>query len=412
MKQLVTFFSGLMVLLLVGCAQVPYTAEVLPSDIQITASTTELKQLPIAIYIPQSKIDFGYRVRNTQQTIGLGEVYKSAFNAYGKALFKDVIFIDSRSYQTDGRKFSLYIALYPRWKYHEGGGQITTEYRVRSGNGQLIYEDEHVQHEKQTSAAGNLPLAYSNASIRTAQYILSKIANDIQPTETSFPAIGYAASFSPEQISKIHRPYWLLAGAALNKRGHLLARWRDYNHCVKLETEIDNDPVPLEIVASERILDLTVLKVNRELDYYLGFSQSNKVTIGEPLLMPGFTYSWDDDIVKLQYAFGNIYDSSGLKGSKEVLQYSTTVEPSDSGGPLLNSKASMLGFNAGRYANLSYLVRKDYLPNNVYFGVQIGTVKQFLSNNDISYSKASSNLTGLELSEIASKVTLPIKCYQ
>ncbi|MFT5646380.1 MAG: S1-C subfamily serine protease [Aureispira sp.] len=155
-----------------------------------------------------------------------------------------------------------------------------------------------------------------------------------------------------------------------------------------------NTPFKLDVVAVDRQLDLALLKINTKL-----------ITFETPPYSIGKSKTLDQasDIFALGYPMkstmgneikvttGIINSTSGFKGSISEFQISASVQPGNSGGPLLDKDGNIVGVVSAKIKskevdNVGYAIKSDYLT---FFLEQIG---------DIEFKKEAEQLEETDLS--------------
>jgi S1-C subfamily serine protease len=173
-------------------------------------------------------------------------------------------------------------------------------------------------------------------------------------------------------------------GFLVNKEGYVVTNF----HVIDGAKEITvkgikgdyNTPFQLDVVAVDRQLDLALLKINTKL-----------ITFDEPPYAIGNSKAVDQaaDIFALGYPMkstmgteikvttGIVNSASGYKGSISEFQISASVQPGNSGGPLLDKDGNIVGVVSAKIKskevdNVGYAVKSDYLT---FFLEQIGDIE-------------------------------------
>ncbi|BDS10290.1 S1C family serine protease [Aureispira anguillae] len=162
-----------------------------------------------------------------------------------------------------------------------------------------------------------------------------------------------------------------------------------------------NTPFQLEVVAVDRQLDLALLKINTKLitfeapPYSIGNSKSinqasDVFTLGYPMKSTMGN--------EIKVTTGIINSTSGYKGSISEFQISASVQPGNSGGPLLDQYGNIVGVVSAKIKskevdNVGYAIKSDYLT---FFLEQIG---------NIEFKKENKKLKEIDLSSQVKKTS-------
>ncbi|WP_328969655.1 S1C family serine protease [Streptomyces sp. NBC_00239] len=118
----------------------------------------------------------------------------------------------------------------------------------------------------------------------------------------------------------------------------------------------DGDPVPARLLGSDPCEDLAVLEITTPQDGLkdLEFGESGKVEAGDVVAALGYPRSFaDQGTTKVVFTSGVVQSpdvaaapSLSLPELPSTIQHSATVNPGNSGGPLLNGNAEIVGINS------------------------------------------------------------------
>lgn len=155
-------------------------------------------------------------------------------------------------------------------------------------------------------------------------------------------------------------------------------------------------PIQLDIVSIDRQLDLALLKVKTELvsfetpPYFIrsskGLSQASDIfVLGYPMKSTMGN--------EIKVTSGIVNSISGYKGSISEFQISASVQPGNSGGPLLDKYGNIVGVVSAKIKseeidNVGYAIKSDYLT---FFLEQVGDIK--FKQEDIKSDNTETNLS-------------------
>ncbi len=173
--------------------------------------------------------------------------------------------------------------------------------------------------------------------------------------------------------------------------------------------------LPGRVSATDRRRDLAVLTVPAEIGPALTFRDAPLVRRGEGVVTYGFPLS---GLLSSEPTLttGNINALAGLRDNPTNFQISAPVQPGNSGGPLLDSQANVIGvivskLNAARIAELT----GGDIPQNVNFAVKGAEALAFLRANGVQPRTAGStgaDKRAFEIGDIANPSTVAIQCFR
>ena len=139
-----------------------------------------------------------------------------------------------------------------------------------------------------------------------------------------------------------------------------------------------------KVIRFDNDLDLALLEVNGIKSIPpVGLADSDEVMVGDPVLAIGHPESgglWSLTSGRIGSVIKN---QSGIKG-KHVFQTETSLNRGNSGGPLLNGNAEMVGVNT----NIARVSNDGLAITGINFAVQSNVVKDWLQRGGFSISKA------------------------
>jgi len=103
---------------------------------------------------------------------------------------------------------------------------------------------------------------------------------------------------------------------------------------------------------------------------------------------------------------GIISSIGGLRGDLRMFQISTPVQPGNSGGPLLNDQAEVVGVVAGSLNGIT-MMKQGIIPQNVNYAVKINNICNLIDNYNLNsglvWSLYGSSLSAADVMDIAKK---------
>ncbi len=129
--------------------------------------------------------------------------------------------------------------------------------------------------------------------------------------------------------------------------------------------------------------DIAILETAEGNNTYLKLSPTDDIKTGEKVYAIGSPTSSDHRVYDFNFTEGIInnitfeeINSANMKISSNVIVHSASLNPGNSGGPLLNSKGEVIGINA---------FVKSGRANNLFFAIHLSELVKVLDENSITY---------------------------
>ncbi|MDQ3412348.1 MAG: trypsin-like peptidase domain-containing protein, partial [Chloroflexota bacterium] len=203
-------------------------------------------------------------------------------------------------------------------------------------------------------------------------------------------------------------------GFVIDEQGHIVTNQHVVAGGDRLEVIFsDGEKRPAELVGTDRLSDLAVVRVDGELPAVVEFGDSESLQVGQPILAIGsplgeFTGTVTDGIISaLNRDFPRQSDSVGLAEYNNLIQHNAAINPGNSGGPLFDLAGNVVGVNT-----LGIPVSPDGAPvQGLFFAIPSNSVARIASQL-IEYGRAIYPYFGAtpgEISpELAAEFDLPV----
>jgi S1-C subfamily serine protease len=226
---------------------------------------------------------------------------------------------------------------------------------------------------------------------------------------------GAAAKAQPEGAAKPSvRRSSSGSGIVITRQGHILTNQHVVNDCDAYEV-IDDASRRLKaaLQAADSARDLALLVVQEEFPVAASLRQDIAPRLGESVSVVGYP------LVSVlgtrpSVGFGHVSSTVGVRGNPAQMQISVPVQRGNSGGPVLDQSANVIGVVVSKLDAFKLAQRTGDIPQNVNFAIRGEVVRAFLQAHGVPFS-ASADGTKLENTDIASRgaaVTVRVRCIR
>lgn len=141
------------------------------------------------------------------------------------------------------------------------------------------------------------------------------------------------------------------SGVCVSEGGFILTNSHVINGCSSITLYLSNgDRASGKIIFEDTVSDLAIVKSNKSLPY-LAIGSSDELSVGEDILAVGtplslsLTHTFTKGIVSALNRTLKVSSSSGEGYMQNLIQHDASLNPGNSGGPLLNSMGEVVGIN-------------------------------------------------------------------
>ncbi len=183
--------------------------------------------------------------------------------------------------------------------------------------------------------------------------------------------------------------------------------------CLQLTARLDGRQVPAHLVRHDRHNDLALLRVETGDDPvpFVRFRAAPSIRAGEDVLVAGYPLQ---DLLQngLNVTVGNVSALVGFGGNTARLQMTAPVQPGNSGGPLLDRGAHLVGVVVSRLQAGSSA--DEAIPQNVNFAVHGAVARLFLEaeGQRVEDAQTTAALPVGDVTDQARAFTFQVQCTQ
>lgn len=167
-----------------------------------------------------------------------------------------------------------------------------------------------------------------------------------------------------------------------------------------------------KLIASDRSNDLALIAVDLEVTSPPAIRTDSEVMLGETVTVYGYP------LQKVLATSGNlvqgvISELSGRDNNGSQFQLTAPVQPGNSGGPVLDSKGSVIGVVVGKLDTIAVAKATGDVAQNVNFAIRLSPLVSLLTANGVPFDKPTwltRSKSTETLVELARTFTVPITC--
>ncbi|MBQ7351807.1 MAG: serine protease [Clostridia bacterium] len=141
------------------------------------------------------------------------------------------------------------------------------------------------------------------------------------------------------------------SGVCVSENGYILTNSHVISDCDYIEVYLANKTTArASVVYNNPVLDLAIIQSSKSLPY-LNIGSSDDLSVGQDVLAVGtplsltLTHSFTKGIVSALNRTLKVDSVSGEGYMQNLIQHDASLNPGNSGGPLLNSKGEVVGIN-------------------------------------------------------------------
>jgi S1-C subfamily serine protease len=172
------------------------------------------------------------------------------------------------------------------------------------------------------------------------------------------------------------------SGAIIDDAGHIITNYHVVEGAVRLEVTLaDQTKYPAKVIGFDANNDLAVLKIDaaKERLTAIPLGDSKKLKVGQKVLAIGNPYGLQRTMTTgIVSSLGREIEAQNGRIIEDVIQTDASVNPGNSGGPLLNAAGQMVGLNT------AILSQKDGGITGIGFAVSSTTIER-IANDLIAY---------------------------
>jgi serine protease Do len=223
-----------------------------------------------------------------------------------------------------------------------------------------------------------------------------------------------ATPLSPPAVPEGSKPEdksSLGTGFFVSSEGHIITNSHVVKDCSSVQVTLGLAPkMAGRIMEHDTANDLALIKVETHPTAFA--SLRSGVRLGEGVAAFGFPLA-GLLATSGNFTLGNVTAVAGLGDDTRILQISASVQPGNSGGPLLDYSGKVVGVVEGKLNAIAVATVINDLAQNVNFAIKANVVTNFLDANSVAYTsgvRGSNALQPSEIAERAKSLAVMIEC--
>ena len=237
--------------------------------------------------------------------------------------------------------------------------------------------------------------------------VLAEMKASFQRTDGVLdPAAGDGGQQSVDLISglEIRKPRLSRSGFFVDGQGTVVTTSEVVENCGRITLEQD---VPADIVAADAALGVAVLRPGAPVaPISVARFRATSPRLQSDVAVAG--YSFGGALGAPSLTFGTLSDIKGLRGETELKRLALAALPGDAGGPVLDTRGTVLGMLLPRAKN------GQQLPLDVSFAANSQAINNVLAEAGLAAEsgEADATMTPTELNRMASGMTVLVSCWE
>ncbi len=253
---------------------------------------------------------------------------------------------------------------------------------IVAGQAGVIDFGDALAQDSQTPAALNIQDTSDETNAATSA------ADVVEMISPAVVTVINEQSVQAQDGSNAIQPVGSGTGFIIDTDGHIVTNWHVVTGGSKFEVVFsDGTVMDAELVGSDQVSDLAVVKVDGEVPGTIAFGDSDALRAGEPVLALGsplgnFQNTVTQGIVS---ATNRDFPGGGNSQYNNLVQHDAAINPGNSGGPLVNFAGEVVGVNT-----LGISVDESGQPvQGLFFAIPSNSVQkvveQLISDGEVTY---------------------------
>ncbi len=200
-------------------------------------------------------------------------------------------------------------------------------------------------------------------------------------------------------------------GFAVSTTTHVVTNAHVAAGCRTLRVLQGSASAPASLVAVDTEADLALLRTDLRAPRIAILRDTPPLRLGEMVVSFGFPLSGALSR-EGNLTTGNVSALAGLRDDPAYLQTTAPVQPGNSGGPLLDSSAHVIGVVTAKLDAVAVAKRTGDIPQNVNFAIKAEVLRTWLRASGVPFDARASDRTleAADIAELARGFTVQVEC--
>ncbi len=198
---------------------------------------------------------------------------------------------------------------------------------------------------------------------------------------------------------------------AITADGELITNEHVVTGCSSVVVQQGTTRLTAQVVATDANDDLALLRLAQKTAAFAAFRKTPALRPGEQAITYGFPLA-GALTTEGNLTIGYVSALRGLQNSPKYIQITTPVQAGNSGGPLLDNSANIIGVVAAKLNVIKVLRETGDMAQNVNFAVAPDVAKQFLVRHKVRLTEVASetDLRPADIGDKAKAFTYFVEC--
>lgn len=178
------------------------------------------------------------------------------------------------------------------------------------------------------------------------------------------------------------------SGFVFNELGDVLTNSHVIRGCETVSVRIANSTTEARVLGRDEKNDVAVIR-SRPTSNFLQFRSEPRLKLGESVVVVGYPLS-GLLASSMSLTAGTLSALAGIGDDSRMLQFTAPIQPGNSGGPLLDQGANVIGIVTSKLSPLWTAQQLGDIPQNVNFAIKSSVARDFMDSKAIDYRVAAS----------------------
>ena len=200
------------------------------------------------------------------------------------------------------------------------------------------------------------------------------------------------------------------SGFAVSSSGYVITNNHVINGCQKVKIHHKGKIIPVTVVNYDPSNDLALLKGDFRPSTVFPLS-NQKPELLQDVYVAGYPFG-NKISSTVKVTKGIISSLTGMRNNFSNIQIDASLQPGNSGGPILNNKGNVVGVAVAKLDIKKVLKDFGVIPENTNFGIKTNVVRSLLESNNINLPKPNTReISKSKLGSMISDGTYYLSCW-